>query len=182
MTSQCSTYSFASPKPVPNSLVTYPNATFSTFHDILVNYLGSIGGGKIVPSVVILACAGPVKYNQVRMTATNWLVRGDEVKDILQEMRDYNAHKDRNQMKIPITVRIINDFKAQGYGVLSLPASSLINLNPHIPPMRRNGPKVVVGPGTGLGFCYLTSDVEEGDVGEADEIVQVSGRGRLEWE
>ena len=53
-------------------------------------------------------------------------------------------------------VRLINDFEAQGYGLLTLRDSEKRKLNDGVP--QPGAPIACVGAGTGLGECYLTSD------------------------
>jgi len=161
------------PTTVPRSLKSYNNSDYSTFPSILLTYLSSRSVPNMIPTVVVLACAGPVQNNKVVMTASSWKVNGEEIRDLLLEMQ---ANKKEisgeslselaNIKDLGITVKIINDFAAQGYGVLTLPPKSLVPLNPSNPSPTPNGPKLVIGPGTGLGYCYLTSSGEVDDVAD----------------
>jgi glucokinase len=52
-------------------------------------------------------------------------------------------------------VLLINDFEAQGYGLLTLGPDERTQLNDAQP--RLGAPMACVGAGTGLGECYLTA-------------------------
>lgn len=53
------------------------------------------------------------------------------------------------------TVRLINDFAAMGYGLLTLKPHEYIVLNDA--PKEEGAPIATIGAGTGLGECYLTA-------------------------
>lgn len=53
-------------------------------------------------------------------------------------------------------IKLINDFEAQGYGLLTLRDSEKKKLNDGVP--RAGAPIACVGAGTGLGECFLTAD------------------------
>lgn len=55
-------------------------------------------------------------------------------------------------------MKLINDFEAQGYGLLTLRDSEKQKLNNAEP--RPGAPIACVGAGTGLGECYLTADTK----------------------
>lgn len=68
---------------------------------------------------------------------------------------------------------LINDFAANGYGICNLEKKDHIKLDQLHPD--ESAPKVVMGPGTGLGFCYLTKpkdgkyyDVHSAEAGHTD--------------
>jgi len=79
--------------PVPKTLQTFSNEEHTTFENILMCYLGGVG--NVIPTVVVLACAGPVGGNEVRMTASSWMVRGRDVKGVLEEMRSMKEGRER---------------------------------------------------------------------------------------
>ncbi|EEC45139.1 glucokinase [Phaeodactylum tricornutum CCAP 1055/1] len=104
-------------------------------------------------SCQIIACfatAGIVSNNKVNMTnLDDLLIDGNAIQ---------NDQKDP-YLKHVIVCKIINDFVAQGYGCLTLSESDVVHLGgPQSFPLEslKNGPKVCVGAGTGLGECYLT--------------------------
>jgi glucokinase len=109
-----------------------------------------------MPKIAIFACAGPVADNQVVFTANcQWLIAGTEICKSFPGIE---------------TCKIINDFEAQGYGVLTIDhekevvalntPKTLVNGKP-----RKGYPMACVGAGTGLGECYLTPD------GDTDYLV-----------
>lgn len=57
---------------------------------------------------------------------------------------------------MPAQVKLINDFEAQGYGLLTLGAEEVTKLNDG--ERRAHAPVACVGAGTGLGECFLTAD------------------------
>lgn len=92
------------------------------------------------------AVAGPVSENRCKMTNLGWDVCADTL------LKYVFVDK----------ISIINDFVANGYGVLELDQKDLFTLNQT--PVRMNGPIAILGPGTGLGvkttksqhFLFLT--------------------------
>eukprot|EP00550_Attheya_septentrionalis_P001903 CAMPEP_0198285122 /NCGR_PEP_ID=MMETSP1449-20131203/4429_1 /TAXON_ID=420275 /ORGANISM="Attheya septentrionalis, Strain CCMP2084" /LENGTH=428 /DNA_ID=CAMNT_0043982391 /DNA_START=5 /DNA_END=1291 /DNA_ORIENTATION=+ len=111
--------------------------------------------------VACLACAGPVRHNAVRMTNMG---DADDQKqpDMALDISgpDMEAST-QGWLKTITRVKVINDFVAQGYGLLTLDHAtetrellpgSLQRMN-----MDPKGPKACVGAGTGLGECYLTT-------------------------
>jgi glucokinase len=83
------------------------------------------------------AVAGPVSENRCKMTNLGWDICADSLLEYVK------ADK----------ISIINDFVANGYGVLELDQKDLFTLNET--PVRVNGPIAVLGPGTGLGEALL---------------------------
>jgi len=103
-----------------------------------------------------LAVAGPVENNKVTFTSIKpaWTIDGNAL------MHELNIEN----------VKLMNDFVANGYGLLTLDESvdcKTIQANPK----RKGGPIACVGPGTGLGECYLTT--HKGD----DEYVAYPSEG-----
>mmetsp|Transcript_44921 Transcript_44921/g.123116 ORF Transcript_44921/g.123116 Transcript_44921/m.123116 type:complete len:485 (-) Transcript_44921:282-1736(-) len=103
-----------------------------------------------------LAVAGPVENNTVTFTSIKpaWTIDGNALAD---ELNIEN-------------VKLMNDFVANGYGLLTLDESvdcKTVQANPK----RKGGPIACVGPGTGLGECYLTT--HKGD----DEYVAYPSEG-----
>ena len=98
--------------------------------------------------IAVLACAGPVKDNKVYLTNLDITIDGNSIKN--------NNGEYLSKVK---TVRIINDFLAQGYGCLDLDNSKvddLVELTDSSLKKDETAPKVCVGAGTGLGECFLT--------------------------
>ncbi|KAF0696280.1 Aste57867_12978 [Aphanomyces stellatus] len=91
------------------------------------------------PVCCVLACAGPIMHNSVVFTniAFGWSINGDNL-----------------QRELGIAqVKLVNDFVAMGYGLLTLREHEYLILNDV--PRDETGPIATVGAGTGLGECFL---------------------------
>mmetsp|Transcript_51553 Transcript_51553/g.136210 ORF Transcript_51553/g.136210 Transcript_51553/m.136210 type:complete len:565 (+) Transcript_51553:3-1697(+) len=98
------------------------------------------GINDAAPCVAVLALAGIVISNQCRFTNLDWIVDGSKLEQALKIGR----------------VELINDFVAQGYGMLTLGDDEVIKLNDAVP--KPGAPKACIGAGTGLGQCFLCQD------------------------
>jgi len=120
----------------------YPNYLFGSLFEILGRFFldasADYGTDLPIPMVACLAVAGVVTQNQCRFTNLDWVVDGDALALSLGIAR----------------VEVINDFVAQGYGVLTLADDELICLHEARP--RHGAPIACIGAGTGLGECFLT--------------------------
>lgn len=134
----------------PGSLVfekTYRNQRYGSMGAIMSEFLDDVqadAASKALPpvpppKVACLAVAGVVTENQCRLTNLDWHIQGLQLSE---------------RFGIP-RVEIINDFVAQGYGLLTLNSDEVEQLNDAMP--RDGAPMACVGAGTGLGECYLTS-------------------------
>lgn len=124
--------------------VKYPNVLFKSLDAIIQIFLADecLCGIEIpYPEVAVLAVAGVVAQNTVRYTNLDWVVNGFELQDNLNIER----------------VEIINDFVAQGYGALTLDDDEVISVNDAKPVP--GAPIACIGAGTGLGECFLVSDL-----------------------
>jgi len=124
----------------------YRNAENKSFSSCCEQFLAEAAkttGGETV-ATCCLACAGGIKDNCVSFTnvADGWTIDGAALSKTLN---------------IP-KVKLINDFEAQGYGLLTLDKKELIKLNDAEP--MDGAPIACVGAGTGLGECYLTSGAD----------------------
>lgn len=91
---------------------THATAAHPSFQASLSAFLGEAGLG--LPSAACFAVAGPVVEGSATLTnLRNWRVDGAELKEALATP----------------AVRVVNDFEGVGYGILDLPASSLLTLN-----------------------------------------------------
>lgn len=122
----------------------YLNSKFSSFEDVCKAFLEEtqpMTGGRN-PVSCCLACAGGILNNAVTFTnvGKGWAIDGNALGYALA---------------IP-QVKLINDFEAQGYGLLTLGSNEKIPLNDAMP--REGAPIACVGAGTGLGECFLTAD------------------------
>lgn len=93
------------------------------------------------PKVGVIGIAGPVTNNTVDVTNTKWPVCNGY---ILAEQFGFDKFI------------FINDFEAAGYGVLNLDESMFVRLNSNDTKETPDSLKAVIGPGTGLGQCFLT--------------------------
>ena len=130
-----------------------------TFFDIYKEFLAEANHGASKVSVASIAVAGPVENNAVDFTNNNWRIDGDGL---------------AKQTGIGKVV-LMNDFVANGYGLLTLDEDAGHGARNNEPQdvriiqrgtgkIGRGGrklgaPIVCVGPGTGLGECFLTTHV-----------------------
>jgi len=121
----------------------YLNAEYPSFVAVCETFLketSKLTAGE-KPQACCLACAGGITNNTVSFTNVKegWVIDGGLLETTLS---------------IP-KVKLINDFEAQGYGLLTLNDSEVINLNGGKP--EPGAPIACVGAGTGLGECFLTA-------------------------
>jgi glucokinase len=108
------------------------------------------------PRAAVLACAGPVRNQQVRLTNSPWVISAGEVRERLG--LDW--------------VHLVNDFAAMSAALPVLPRAYLGSLGkPEVPviDLRRPAVFAVIGPGTGLGVSALL--VREGKM----HIIETEG-------
>jgi glucokinase len=122
----------------------YLNEHYKSFVDVMKQFFNdaksSVGDGKV--GAACLACAGPIMDNSVVFTnvATGWTIRGSDLS---------------TELGIP-RVRLLNDFEAMGYGLLTLADSECHVLQDAL--VVEGGVIATVGAGTGLGETFLTKD------------------------
>jgi glucokinase len=119
----------------------YLNCNYPTFQDLLKTFFAEAPARTqaVVPAAACFAVAGPVDGNAVAFTnRAGWVIDGNELQDSLQ---------------IP-HIRLINDFVANGYGLLTLSEKETVTLQQGTPKV--GAPIACLGAGTGLGECYLT--------------------------
>ncbi|GIL63494.1 hypothetical protein Vafri_17547 [Volvox africanus] len=117
----------------------YPTSEYSTFDTVVDAFLSEPSVRETPPQAAALAIAGAVNDNRCNMTNVNWIVDGDGL-----------------QAKHGFRVALLNDFEAVGYGIPALEPEDLVTLNQA--PVVPKAPKVVMGPGTGLGAAQLMWD------------------------
>lgn len=103
------------------------------------------------PTIGVFAVAGVVRGSHARFVNTNWEPEEGVEASEIQEATGIEK------------IVFLNDFVAAGYGVQELGPDMLIELNQGVNPSE-NAPKAVVGPGTGLGECYMTWNGQVYDV------------------
>ena len=120
----------------------YKNEDFSSFEEVLQTFCAAAGLGERRPVSACLAVAGPVSRNTVTFTNREWSINGNHLED------SEGIEK----------VMLINDFVANGYGLLTLDESEgsveVVALNDAH--KVANGVIACIGAGTGLGECFLT--------------------------
>ncbi|WP_166265699.1 glucokinase [Marinobacter caseinilyticus] len=119
----------------PQAIEILPCVGYANLDDAVVDYLERSGVGAVAN--VCLAVASPVRGAEVRMTNNHWHF-------------DINEMRDRFGWQ---AFKVVNDFTAMALGVLHVGADKLIHVcggggNPA-------RPKLVIGPGTGLGVSGL---------------------------
>eukprot|EP00051_Salpingoeca_urceolata_P000438 m.34093 g.34093 ORF g.34093 m.34093 type:complete len:408 (-) comp10624_c0_seq1:44-1267(-) len=124
----------------------YKNDDFDCFEDIARKFLASDRCESVsghLPLVACFAVAGPVDSNAVAFTnRSGWTICGTEL---------------QHRLKIR-EVCLINDFVANGYGLLTLTPKDVEVLQDA--PVRGDAPIACVGAGTGLGECFLTPSAD----------------------
>lgn len=105
------------------------------------------GEGVSQPSLLCVSGAGPVVGRTIKLTNAPWGIDGDEL-----------------EARFGIRAFVINDFSAIAWGVLLLDHSNeheLVQLptpDARLIPPSTQGPLLVIGAGTGLGFGYVLRD------------------------
>lgn len=117
----------------------YFNEEYSSLSSVLTQFLLE-SGSPVSPSTACLAVAGPVKENCAKLTnRSSWIIDGASIKS------EFNLNR----------IRVINDFVAMGYGILTLDEETECIALQHAP-KQPNAPIACIGAGTGLGECFLT--------------------------
>lgn len=119
----------------------FKRADFESLEYAIDTYLSL---SKEKPDSMIFGVAGPVENNAVYLTNGNWFINGSD----LQKKYQSNF------------VQIVNDFVLQGYGIVGIDPSHLYQIGRGY--IKKENPCAVLGPGTGLGVCFLVYDSEKG--------------------
>ncbi|CAI5747493.1 unnamed protein product [Peronospora destructor] len=122
----------------------YLNEDHSSFNEVCRLFMTEAKLMNKVPEACVLACAGPIIDNSVDFTNIEfgWMIDGATLE---------------KQLGIK-QVKLINDFVAMGYGLLTLRPHEYIVLNDV--PKDESAPIATIGAGTGLGECFLTPDTD----------------------
>jgi len=121
----------------------YRNADYPSFTMALQAFLSEVKYDS-PPDCACFAVAGPVSNNKVRFTnRESWSIDGDELQTSL------NIEK----------VRLVNDFLAVGYGLLTLNEENECYVL-QAAKKQKDAPIACIGAGTGLGECFLTPDID----------------------
>jgi glucokinase len=122
----------------------YQNQAFASFADIVTAFLKE-ANVSTAPVAACFAVAGPVAHNRVCFTNINWTLDGELLS------KDLGIK----------SVLLVNDFVAQGYGLLTLDEENECHVIQQAP-KQLNAPIACIGAGTGLGECYLTPVDDKG--------------------
>jgi glucokinase len=125
----------------PGSLIKeeqFLNGDFPTFDAVVAEFMKSIAGAP--PASACFAVAGPVENNCVNFTNRDWVIDGAKLSSSLQIGK----------------VRLINDFVANGYGLLTLDEAKECVALQNAPKVN-GAPIACIGAGTGLGECFSTA-------------------------
>jgi glucokinase len=115
------------------------NENFPSFKATLQHFLTSAGVTR-PPITACFAVAGPVTNNRVSFTnRESWSIDGEDI---------------AQSFGIRI-VKLVNDFVAVGYGLLTLKEETECKVLQSAPKVS-NAPIACIGAGTGLGECFLT--------------------------
>lgn len=121
----------------------YKNNDFKSFAEVLWAFMSLPENNNIKVDSCCFAVAGPVSNNQINFTnREGWIVDGSAIEE------DLNIDK----------VQLLNDFVANGYGLLALSENELVTLQEGKRYEQGTAPMALVGAGTGLGECFLTPD------------------------
>lgn len=116
---------------------TFATSDFASVADSLHAYLSSLPRDNRKPRSACMALAGPIGSGIVKMTNLNWFFDRAE----LREQFDFER------------VELINDFAAQACAIPCLSESHRISIKEGN--ADNSAPKVIMGPGTGLGVANL---------------------------
>ena len=116
---------------------------YKTFAEALKAFLLPFKGTPEYPKLVSIGIAGPRKGDLVKITNAIW--------------PEFHIEEVRAELGFE-ALYILNDFEANGYGVLNMSADMYTVVTKH--PMMPGAPKILLGTGTGLGACVVTKSVE----------------------
>ncbi|CAK9050766.1 unnamed protein product [Durusdinium trenchii] len=128
----------------------YANAHYESFTEVAMEFLKSAkrhhqGGARSPPYLGCFAVAGVVVDNKCNLVNLGWRMDGNEIaKDL--------------KMKV---IYLMNDFEAQGYGILTLDPTKDCDVLQEAP-ILPGAPIALLGAGTGLGQAFMTTG-ENGD-------------------
>jgi glucokinase len=120
----------------------YPSAKFPHLNHIVKQFLEETESSP--PAAACFAIAGPVSNDRSKVTNLAW---------------DLDARKMETELGIA-KIRLINDFAAVGYGILTLQPEDLVVLQDR--PKVSEATVAVLGAGTGLGEALLVWQKEGG--------------------
>lgn len=93
---------------------------------------------KLKPTDMIVGVAGPVDKGRAKLTNRSW---------------SFDERKLKKTFDL-YSCSLVNDFVLKGYGALFIRKNELVQIGTQKP--EKDMPMCVIGPGTGLGICFLT--------------------------
>lgn len=121
----------------PHDIHAFANDDVASFQDAIQRYLDATGEH---PSTAVLGIAAPVKGRDIALTNRGWRFNLDDLQ------RQFGFAR----------IRAINDFEAQAWALTRLKPKDLRRIGDA--GGVTDGPRVVLGPGTGLGVAALVPD------------------------
>ena len=122
----------------------FQSADYTTFNALLADFLDLVSNIKI--DAVCIGVAGPIVNGNCETTNLPWKLTCLEIS---QQVNTSN-------------ITLLNDLEAAAWGVLSLPESDFISLNPKA--TRQIGNCAVIAAGTGLGEAIIFYDGKQSHV------------------
>ncbi len=116
----------------------FESANYATFDELLTTFLALIPTVKIDSACI--GVAGPIVNGDCETTNLPWKLTCHEIAEQLKTSK----------------VTLLNDLEAAAWGVLSLPESDFVNLNPNA--KSQIGNCAVLAAGTGLGEAIIFHD------------------------
>ncbi len=116
---------------------TFLSTNYAEFEDLLNAFLSDC---NLAIDSVCLGVAGPIVNGDCETTNLPWFLSKNAIE---------------KQVKTP-RVRLLNDLEAAAWGVLALPESDFVNLNPTA--QTKTATKAVIAAGTGLGEAIIFHD------------------------
>ena len=117
----------------------YSNDGYGSLLEVIHIFLQEAKASR-PPSTACLAVAGPVANNRAQLTnRSSWNIDGKIIGKALGLQR----------------IRVINDFVAMGYGLLTLNEEKECVVLQHAE-KKADAPIACIGAGTGLGECFMT--------------------------
>ncbi|MBW1720388.1 MAG: ROK family protein, partial [Deltaproteobacteria bacterium] len=113
----------------------YPSNDFNKFEDVFAVFVDDVP--EQIPLCACLAVAGVVEGNRVEATNIPWTIDGHDLK------KRFGLE----------TIHLINDFEAAAWGITVLHKDHLVQIGGGKP--ISDGPKAILGAGTGLGQSIL---------------------------
>lgn len=114
----------------------YRSADYAGLADMLDEFLSEVGNPEIAAACLALPSA--ISGRRVKLTNLSWEVDADAI---------------AARFAIP-KVHLINDFEVAGLGIAALQPADLLTLQEGIP--HKQGVRLIVGAGTGLGVAWLS--------------------------